>query len=325
MRRAPIELSTRSRKNPVGRPAGSKATSKEEDATIVKVFKKLRPPGHGIVARKVLAGLPKKLKRKIGERTVIRRLADKGWKAQPKLKKSAQSFKNAKIRLKFCKKHEDKTSQDWRTELQGVGDIKEFTWYPHDLRPRLAQLRASWTYMNDKEKYQAAFLLPKRWFPKADYKRVKKQKIFGLTTSNGKSLAVPCPMPMTGERFAELVTQKLKPFLKRTFPKRTSYQILLDGDKIFRSPVAKAALSAANIKVFPNWPAYSPELNPQENVWPWAENRLRELEGKRGTFEEFAATCVKACAAYPYGRSLVESMPKRMEKCVAAKGGTIMM
>ena len=325
MKGAPIELSTRSRKNPVGRPAGSRATSKQEDATIVKVFKKLRPPGCGIVARQVRAGLPAKLKRKISERTVIRRLFDKGWKAQPKLKKSAQSIKQAKIRLKFCKKLQDKTAQEWRRELQGVGDIKEFTWYPHDLRPRLKQLRASWTYMTDKEKYKAAFLLPKRWFPKADWKRVKKQKIFGLTTSNGKSLAVPCPMPMTGEKFAELVTQKLKPFLKRTFPKMKSYQILLDGEKIFRSPVAKAALAAASIKVFPNWPAYSPELNPQENVWPWAENRLRALEGKRGSFEDFAATCVKAVSAYPFGQSLIDGMPKRMEKCVAAKGGTIMM
>ena len=254
---------------------------------------------------------------------MIRRLADKGLKPQKKLKKSSQTLKNSKLRLRFCKKHEDKTAQDWRNELQACGDIKEFTWYPKDLRPRLAQLRASWTYMTDKEKYQAAFLLPKRWFPKSDYKRVKKQKIFGLTTSNGKSLNVPCDMPMTGEKFAALVKDRIKPFLKRAFPRRASYQILLDGEKIFRSPVAKAALKAASITLLPKWPAHSPELNPQENVWPWAENRLRELEANDDAFEDFGKTCAKAVAAYPHGKKLIPALTKRMEMCVAAAGATI--
>ena len=312
------------RKGPVGRPTGSKITSKEDEKKIAQVFKKLRPPGHGIVARKVHSALPRELKKRVSERTVIRRLADKGLKPQKKLKKSSQTLKNSKLRLRFCKKHEVKTAQDWRNELQACGDIKEFTWYPKDLRPRLAQLRASWSYMTDKEKYQAAFLLPKRWFPKSDYKRVKKQKIFGLTTSNGKSLNVPCDMPMTGEKFAVLVKDKIKPFLKRAFPRRASYQILLDGEKIFRSPVAKAALKAANITLLPKWPAHSPELNPQENVWPWAESRLREQESRLGTFEQFADEVVKACSAYPSSAKLISSMPQRMQECIEAKGGTIM-
>ena len=160
----------RSRKQRVGRPSGSRATSKDEDKQIIQTFKKVRPPGHGVVARKVHAALPRNLKTKVGERTVIRRLADKGWKPMPKLCKSEQSIKQAKLRLRFCKKHEDKTAKDWRNELQAVADIKEFTWYPHDLRPRLIQLRASWTYMNNKERTQAAFLRPKRWFKKADYR-----------------------------------------------------------------------------------------------------------------------------------------------------------
>ena len=68
--------------------------------------------------------------------------------------------------------------------------------------------------MSEKEKTQTAFLRPKRWFRKADYQRTKKVKVFGLTTSSGKVLAVPCPTPMTGEKFADLVRRKIKPFLK---------------------------------------------------------------------------------------------------------------
>ena len=287
-------------------------------------MKKVRPPGHGVSARRVRTALPKKIKKKIGERTIIRRLADKGFTAQKKLSKSEQSVKNAKVRVKFAKKHADKSAQAWNGELQAVADIKEFTWYPHDLRPRLAQLRASWTYMNEKEKTQTAFLRPKRWFMKKDYSRTKKQKVFGLTTSSGKVLAIPCSTPVTGDKFAQLVRQKIKPFLKKVFPRKATWQILLDGEKIFRSPVAKAALAETGVKVFPNWPPYSPDLNPQENVWPWAETKLRQLEGKSGSFEDFADKCVKAVAAYPDGKKLIPSMAKRMEMCVASEGRTIM-
>lgn len=318
------KLLKRWRKRAVGRPKGWRATTKAEDKEIVKAFKKVRPPGHGVSARKVRSALPKKLKKKVRERTVIRRLADKGYKPQKKLSKSEQSVKNAKARVKFAKKHVEKSAQGWKSELQAVADIKEFTWYPHDLRPRLAQLRSSWTYMTEKEKTQTAFLRPKRWFRKADYQRTKKVKIFGLTTSTGKVLAVPCPTPMTGEKFADLVRRKIKPFLKKVFPRKASWQILLDGEKIFRSPVAKAALAETSVKVFPNWPPYSPDLNPQENVWPWAENKLRVLEGNSGSFEDFADKCVKAVSAYPDGKKLIPSMAKRMSMCVESEGRTIM-
>ena len=52
-----------------------------------------------------------------------------------------------KKRLTFARAHLDKTPAAWKSELQAVGDIKEFTYYPRDLRPKLAQLRAPWTYM----------------------------------------------------------------------------------------------------------------------------------------------------------------------------------
>ena len=67
-----------------------------------------------------------------------------------------------KKRLTFARAHLDKTPAAWKSELQAVGDIKEFTFYPADLKPRFNQLRARWTYMTEEERHRAAFQRPKR-------------------------------------------------------------------------------------------------------------------------------------------------------------------
>ena len=71
-----------------GRKKGWRKTTKAEDKFLLKTFHKLRPPGCGVDSRKIHTALPKKLKNKIVRRTVIRRLAAKGFTAQEKLEKN---------------------------------------------------------------------------------------------------------------------------------------------------------------------------------------------------------------------------------------------
>ena len=81
--------------------------------------------------------------------------------------------------------------------------------------------------------------------------------------------------------------------------------------RLLHAPAAKRAYEADHITILPAWPPHSPDLNPQvwlvfgvcryaahdgvrcrrqENVWPWAEKKLRELEKPNDTFE--------ACVVY---------------------------
>ena len=66
-------------KMPVGRRVGWRKTTKVEDKAILTAFHKVRPPGHGATSRKIHRALPTKIKRKICKRTVITRLAEKGY------------------------------------------------------------------------------------------------------------------------------------------------------------------------------------------------------------------------------------------------------
>ena len=149
--------------------------------------------------------------------------------------------------------------------------------------------------MTEAERFKPAFLRPKRWFKQKDYKKTLRFSVFGLTTSNGRTLVLPWPPGTTAEMFAVMVKKRIVPFLRKSFPARETFQLLLDGEKVFHAPVAKAVFDSANIKSkLSDWPASSPDLNPQEHVWAWAEPRLRKLEQEKGTFETFKKQVLQA-------------------------------
>ena len=145
-----------------GRKIGWRCTSKAEDKKIITKFHKLRPPGHGIDSNVLHRALPKKLKKKLCRRTVIRRLAEKNLRAQKKMRKTDYSEHQRRKRVEFCRNHEGKTLQEWKETLQAVGDIKEFTYYPQALQPRFMRLRAPWTHMTNAEKQSTPFFRPRR-------------------------------------------------------------------------------------------------------------------------------------------------------------------
>ena len=75
--------------------------------------------------------LPPKIKKKEKRRTLIRRLAAKGYKPERKISKNDPGPALMKKRLKFAKKYSSWDASDWKSNLQAVGDFKDFTWYPY--------------------------------------------------------------------------------------------------------------------------------------------------------------------------------------------------
>ena len=225
-------------------------------------FHKLRPPGHGITSKQLKKGLPKKLSMKVGRRTLIRRLAEKGYTPRKKQSKEDLGPVLMKKRVKFCKQHIDKNAAAWKAHLQGVGDFKLFSWYPRELQPRFQKMRASWTYMTDKEVKLPAFQRPKKWFSGKDWAKTKHMKIFGLTTSTGKQICFEVPYgkgAYDGHKFAEHVRKKIGPFLQRCYPGRDSFHLLLDGEKVQHTPEAKRVMRDFGMTTLKDWPARSQE------------------------------------------------------------------
>mgnify|MGYP002176299488 CR=1 FL=1 len=77
------------------------------------------------------------------------------------------------------------------------------------------------------------------------------------------------------------------------------------------------------LTVLPSWPKYSPDLNPQEIVWAWAEERLREKEADGDSFDAFKKRAVAACRAYPHAGKLVGGMAKRVKLLLGKHGDNV--
>ena len=118
---------------------------------------------------------------------------------------------------------------------------------------------------------------------------------------------------------------KVGPFLKKAYPALKVYQILLDGEKLLHAPAAKAALKFMNVTVLPGWPKYSPDLNPQENVWAWAEPELRRREKATDTFQNFGTKVVSAVNAYPVASKLklIPAVSKRCKQVLEQEGAML--
>lgn len=303
-----------------GRKKGWRKTSKTEDAAILAAFHKCRPPGHGVVSREVSTALPRTLRTKVCHRTIRNRLRDKGYVPQKKLEKNELEAKRRKDRVEFCAEHGRRTADGWKRYLQGCGDLKEYTYYPHALKARFKRYSAPWTYMNKSEKTKPAYQKPKRMFKNKEFKQTRKGKVLGFTTSTGKSLTVMCKTPFNADRFAELIRKRVGPFFAKEFPALKRRRILLDGEPLLHAPPAKRAMQQYGLTCLPNWPAYSPDLNPQENVWPWLQARLNHRTDQLTSFAKFQRAIVREGPKYLGAAKLIPSMPKRVAECLEKQG-----
>ena len=76
-----------------------------------------------------------------------------------------------------------------------------------------------------------------------------------------------------------------------------------------------------NVTTLP-WPAYSPDLNPIEEVWAYLKSRLNKLPKKIANLEDLhtAVTKIWNELSVSYIKKLYTSMPRRIKRCIANRG-----
>ena len=308
-----------------GRKQGWRKTTAQEDQAIMRsLFKVRRPLGCSVESRDVWNGLPRGLRSKVCLRTVRSRLREKGFAMKEKKAGDDQGDAWRKRRVTFCRDYASRTGAQWKNAVQAVGDFRYFTFFPRRMKRRHTVKSCCRTIMREGERNKPAFLKPRQHiFKRSEYKRCLKAKVFGLTTSNGKCLIARSPLHPTSEDWVKMVQKHVGPFLAGAFPDRRTCRVLLDGETILHTTVAKEAFKQSGIRLLPNWPAHSPDLNPQENVWAWGEKQLRKAEKKTDSFSTFKRRIIATCKQYPAKEKLVPSLADRMRRCLDRRGAAI--
>ena len=95
------------------------------------------------------------------------------------------------------------------------------------------------------------------------------------------------------------------PCFRTAFPTKSLSRILIDSEPLLHNDGAKRAFADYGISPIADWPKYSPDLNPQENVWSWAEKALRRQEKRSDTFAIFCRKLIRVARRYPSQESLI--------------------
>ena len=97
----------------------------------------------------------------------------------------------------------------------------------------------------------------------------------------------------------------------------------MDGEKTFRAPGCKSAMDAAGIKLLPDWPPSSPDMNPIENAFRICDQHMSKDYRKEG-FMQFKRRFVNNMKRLgeKHALNLLKSLPKRMAAVQKKKGGS---
>jgi transposase len=127
--------------------------------------------------------------------------------------------------------------------------------------------------------------------------------------------------PVTGEAHVKTLRQYAFPTMRKVFPQGNGV-FQEDNASPHTSKIAAAAREASGLQFLP-WPAQSPDLNPIENLWQDVKRAVYNQPKKPKNLVELEKMVKSAWKAIPLDRIqvLVDSMPRRVEACIAAKGG----
>lgn len=129
--------------------------------------------------------------------TIANRIRAAGGRWQPKATKAEVSPADQRTRLAWCKGHEGTPASVWLRRVQAVADFKDFTWWPPKMAKKVLRYRVKYTYLWHGEKTKPGLTVPKVWFPRKEWQKSVKVKVYACVFSSGKSWATKMQKPVT--------------------------------------------------------------------------------------------------------------------------------
>ena len=124
---------------------------------------------------------------------------------------------------------------------------------------------------------------------------------------------------VNGARYKHLMENVALPYARGVFGENFVWQH--DNAPAHKSHVVTNFLDEAEVTVLP-WPATSPNLNPIENCWDSLKRAVYSLDPLPQNLRELATSLPQAWRDLDQNfiNRLVESMPRRLESVIQARG-----
>lgn len=233
--------------------------------------------------------------------TIRNRLHEAGMRARRPATGVPLTTRHRAARLAWCRRY-----RHWRNEWHRVlfSDESRFCLWRNDGRGHVWRLPG--------ERYLPAHIVDRHTGPTPGF------MVWGGIMFGQRTTLVHITGSLTSGRY---VTQVVMPVVRPLV--QAAAGTLFQQDNA-RPHVARHTLNSLNgIDILP-WPAASPDLSPIEHVWA-AIGRVVHRAPQPHTVEELRAAVDSAWQAISQEtiNSLIDSMPRRLEACIAARGGHI--
>lgn len=265
-------------------------------------IKQLAIKNRKISAAKIAAEVKMATETEICPQTVRNRLNQTGLHGCVPRKKPLISKRNKTKRLNFAREHVNKPPEFWQSILWS--DESKFNIFGSDGRGRVWRSKA--------ETLRTECLRPTVKHGGGNV------MVWGCMSSKGLGRLHFIDGIMNSDMYIEILRDQMLPSAREVMGRRYLFQH--DNDPKHTSKKVTAFLKQKKVKLLA-WPPQSPDLNPIEHLWEEMERRRVEKNARnrqelkdvlRRVWEEIDQ---RIC------QNLVESMPRRLEAVIAAKGG----
>ena len=241
----------------------------------------------------------------VSDRTVRRHLVSSGRKARRPIKKQLLTAKMKERRLEWAMMYQDWKKEDWQRVL--FSDEVQFH----------AQGQSSqWVRRSKGEAITQKHIRQVAKFP-------QKVMFWGSFSYNGVGSLLPIEGTMNADKYIKVVHDKIKEDMMDAFPANNGI-FQQDLAPCHRAKKVTRSFAKNKIEVL-FWPGNSPDLNPIENLWSIVKSEQKKRDS--GTKDKLTQVVIDIwfnnTNIPQYCKTLVDSMPSRVQQLIKNNGGHI--
>ena len=144
--------------------------------------------------------------------------------------------------------------------------------------------------------------------------------VWGAIHYGGRTNLVILRGNVNADSYRQVLETEMVPYARAHFGCNFLFQ--QDNAPAHRARRTQEFFQEEDIEQLP-WPAYSPDLNPIEHCWDGLDRAVRKREVQPTTLNELEQALVQEWVALSqrYINKLVESVPRRIQAVIRARGG----